>query len=147
METNNFGSLPNTRELWVRIGTFTFKAYYDKEGVWWEGIQKKAGPEILLPRTDDMEAEYLSNAILAYRIFAREQDRYDIDFAGRTISFCQNTEFGDNINIQTEKEDEEGIYSIELLQIKKEQWLEIAQFFNLSSALFLNFEDFTKKRY
>jgi len=146
--TNNFDSLPNTKELWVKAGDYTFKVIY-KDEAWYECIQKRDGAEIFFKCGEDgtvAEYLYLLHALAVLKAYSRISRDERIIFAGREIGYFKDTEMGDCISIQTAEEDEEGNYNIDLEQVEKDKWKEISKFFELASTLFLNFEDLTKNK-
>ena len=136
-KTNNFDELPDTEELWIRIDDYTLKVFF-KDNYWWECIKIDDKPEIFFKVEDDMQPIYLSHCINAYQVYCKQTPREDIDFAGRTISFCYDKDYKDNVNIQTGKEEKiKGMkdysFPISMINIKKDKWLEIAKFFNKAS--------------
>ncbi len=144
-KTNNFDKLPKTEELWIKVDDWILKVYY-KDDKWWESIKKEdTQMDFFIEKEEDMENIYLSHCISAYEIYSKKEQDNELDFAGRTISFSQNKDFKNTVSIQTGKEDGKGFYDIDLIFIERKKWLEIAEFFNHISCLFLNAPNLIKK--
>ena len=145
-QTNNFKEVPDTKELWIDIGNdIILSVYYDNEEQnWKESISKKDSKFKIIVDCDEGtdEAHYLHYVISAFKCLGFTEDFDDeFIFTGRTMAFGSTKQGGDYITIQTGREDEKGDYNCELIYLDKEKWLEIAQFFEYVSLLFLNREN------
>lgn len=142
--TNNFRELPNTRELWIKIGEYKLKVLY-KEEKWFECIQIESHPEIFFECSEDMQNVYTNHALDALKVYSRISRDERISFAGRELGFNWDSHLKDSIIIQTGEEDEkDGSYSCHPESFERKKWIELMQFFEKASALFLNFDDFIK---
>jgi len=150
-KTNNLNELPDTKELWLDLGNdIIIQVSYDNDKqIWQEGIsQKKSKFKIVFDTDEEIdEAYYLRYAISCYKAFARKGEfSEEFTFSERNMVFGYDKEWKDYITIQTGQEDDKGEYKCELVQIKKDKWLEIAEFFEKVSILFMNRENLDKER-
>jgi hypothetical protein len=149
-KTNNLNELPDTKELWLDLGNdIIIQVSYDNEKqIWQEGISQKKDKIKIVFDTDKEtnEAHYLWYAISCYKAFARKGEfSEEFVFADRNMVFGYAKDWKDYITIQTGQEDKEGNYNCELINIKKEKWLEIAEFFEKVSILFMNRENLNQR--
>jgi hypothetical protein len=144
MNTNNFDELPETETLWINLDDdYTLKIYFRNEDqTWHEYIKKSDGNilnvEVFIKSDEDMDSFYLHHCISVYKVYCRQSIREDIGFAGRSITFGKDNDYKDTITIQIGAENDDGEYNIDMIQIDRRKWLEVAKFFNLCSSMYLN---------
>ena len=137
MKTNNFDELPKVPELWVQVGDYKFKVFI-KEGQWYECIQRIKSEEIFIEGEDDMESQYLSNAISALKIYSRLSKEIRIYFAGIEVSFGRGRGYVPNnyIAIQTSPEDDTG-YIVDMVEVDRNKFIEMSDFFQHAAYLYI----------
>lgn len=150
VKTNNLNEVPKTNNLWIDIGDdIIFKVYYDtEEDNWKEGIFEKNSPFKIIHNCDEemSEADYLKKTIVCFKCLGFTKPfSEEFTFTYRTIVFGKDKEWGSYITIQTGEEDKDGNYSVRMVQIKDEKWIELAEYFEHCAILFMNDENFNRR--
>lgn len=151
VKTNNLSEIPKTNNLWINIGDdIILKVYYDAdEDNWKESIFEKDSTFKIIYNCDEemSEADYLKMTIACFKCLGFTKPfSEEFTFAGRTIVFGKDKEWGDYITIQTGEEDKEGNYNVRMVNIHdSRKWLELAEYFEHCAILFMNDENFKRR--
>ena len=100
--------------------------------MWYESFKIFNEIELFDKCNQNMESTYLSYCIQIYKVYCDQSKEEEINFAGRKITFNE-----DKITIQMGSEDDEGTYYIDMIKIQKTDLLEIINFFDKSSNIYI----------